>query len=246
VQNQVWAASPTRFIDLQRPSDIFESLVATEPELLNGLLEVLETEYEKNGEFTDYVDIMLGADWREKIIKMFFPALVKVLDSESSYTTLLSGYLDKALKSVLPGISSSEDIIAKIVDWLEASQYFAVEPTLGGSMIANNPQTKISTPPVDAKIALNNSVDLGLDYRGVEFVKGYSTLEEYWGNIPYPGMESPSVLPSTLRDSVLQGLVGYASTAPLEAIYNPIAADSISNLNLKSLEAINGFLKIND
>lgn len=239
VQNQVWAASPTRFIDLQRPSDVFESLIATEPEILRVVLEVLEEEYGKDEEFTDYIDIVQGTEWKEKITKKFFPALAQIVDSESSYMASLSGYLDRALTSVLPGIKSSERFILKIIEWLEKSQTFAVDPILGGKMLVNNPQTKIATPPTDAKVPLDNSVDLGLDYRGVEFVKGYSTLKDYWGNIPYPGMESPSVLPASLRESVLQGFVGYASTTPLEAIYNPIAADSISNLNLNSTEAIN-------
>ena len=239
VQNQVWAASPTRFIDLQRPSDVFESLIASESELLRGVLEVLEDEYDEDSEFTDYIDIVQGADWKEKILKKFFPSLTSVLDSESSYTTPLSGYFGKALSSALPGFNFSDDFISKIIKWFETSQNFAVGPALGGAMIANNPQTKISTPPIDSKIALDNSIDLGLDYRGVEFVKGYSTLQDYWGNIPYPGMESPSILPTTLRYSVLQGLVGYASATPLEALYNPIAADSVGNLNLRSIEAIN-------
>jgi hypothetical protein len=212
VQNQVWAASPTRFIDLQRPSDVFESLIASESELLRGVLEVLEDEYDEDSEFTDYIDIVQGADWKEKILKKFFPSLTSVLDSESSYTTPLSGYFGKALSSALPGFNFSDDFISKIIKWFETSQNFAVGPALGGAMIANNPQTKISTPPIDSKIALDNSIDLGLDYRGVEFVKGYSTLQDYWGNIPYPGMES---------------------------LYNPIAADSVGNLNLRSIEAIN-------
>ena len=239
VQNQVWTSSPTRFIDLQRPSDIFESLIASESELLRGILEVLEEEYDKDGEFTDYIDITQGTDWREKLLKQFFLSLTRVLDSESSYTTLLSGYFSKAFESTLPGFSFSDEFMSKIIEWFETSQTFSVRPGLAGAMIANNPQTKISTPPVNSKVSLDNSVDLGLDYRRVEFTKGYSTLQDYWGNIPYPGMESPSILPSTLRDSVLQGLVGYISATPLETLYNPIAADSVGNLNLRSTEAIN-------
>ena len=234
VQNQVWAASPTRFVDIQRPSDILESLIGTESELLDGVLEVLDAEYEKDGEFTDYIDITQGQNWKEKVSKDFFPTLGKIVDSESSYVTSTSDYFNKALTSIFPGFVSSENFTSNIVDWLEESRISPINTNLAGAIIANNPQTKISSPPVNAKIALNNNVDLGLDYRGVEFTKGYSTLQEYWGNIPYPGMESPSILPSSLRQSVLQGYVGYASTTPLEKLYNPIAADSIGSSNLET------------
>lgn len=239
VQNQVWAASPTRFTDIHRPSDILESLIGTESELVDGVLEVLEAEYEKDGEFTDYVDITQGQNWKEKVAKDFFPALGQIVDSESSYIASTSGYLNKTLTSILPGFVSSENFASKIVDWLEESRISPISTNLAGAIIANNPQTKISSPPTNAKIALSNNVDLGLDYRGVEFAKGYSTLQEYWGDIPYPGMESPSILPGSLRQSVLQGYMGYASTTPLEKLYNPIAADSVGSLNLSSPEAIN-------
>jgi len=109
VQNQVWAASPTRFIDVHRPSDVLESLLGTESELVDGVLEVLEAEYEKDGEFTDYVDIIQGQNWKEKVTKNFFPALGQIVDSESSYITSTLSYLNKTLTSILPGFVSSEN-----------------------------------------------------------------------------------------------------------------------------------------
>jgi hypothetical protein len=93
-------------------------------------------------------------------------------------------------------------------------------------VVSNNPQTKLSTPPLNSRIDLQNSLDLGSDYRGVEFTTGYITPQDYWNDVAYPGLSSGGT-PVTLRDSINQGYVGYPSRTPLEALFNPVGAQSV-------------------
>ena len=238
VQNQIYFNSPTQFVDIQRPSDTFESFLGNRKTITQRALNVLESNYAADGEVTDYLDVNAGPDWRQTFSKRFYPTLQSQLDSNSSYNVSLAQHVSTVLGAIFPRLPNQE-IALQIVEQLEGINTSPTGAKLAATLAGNNPQTKLSVPPPNSKVPLDSSVNLGLDYRGVSFATGYSTLEDYWGNIPYPGMSSPSVIPATLRESVLGGLVGYSSSNPLEAAYNPIGAGSIVSSGLRSSEAIN-------
>ena len=240
VQNQVYEQSPTRFADIHRPSDIFGALLALEEgKFIQLIKKTLKEEYASEGDFTDYIDVKYGAEWEDKIPGLLYKELMRAMDSGSEYGADFSDYFEKAIRPLLSGFTDSRELALKLVSELDSNPLSPMQTSLASRIVSNNPQTKLSTPPPDTKIALKNSIDLGLDYRGVSFATGYSTLEDYWGGVPYPGVTATNLIPSTLRESILDGYVGYASQIPLELAYNPIGADSIGNFNLKSPQALN-------
>lgn len=239
VQNQIYAQSPTRFIDAQRPSDVFESLVLDREKFRQSFINVLEVEYLQNGSFTDYIDINYGPGWKNSVSRDAFPVLQRELDSSTFYGNTSSTYMGQVVNSLFPGFEESEKLIQNAVSEINKNSVSSTGADLGFFSVSNNPQTKISTPPPESIIALENSVDLGLDYRGVSFTTGYSTLEDYWSNIPYPGITGNNLIPATMKESVLNGYVGYSSQIPLEALYNPIGADSIGNSNINPGDSFN-------
>jgi hypothetical protein len=226
-------------MDVQRPSDLFESLVVNREKFKNSTIEVLEKEYEKDGVFTDYADVNYGPGWKETISEQVFLLLAIELDSNTIYGSTPSSYIGQVVNSLFSDFEEKDFLTQEIVSTIDKNNSSSSGMELGFSIISNNPQTKVSTPPPEARIPLENSIDAGLDYRGVPFSTGYSTLEDYWSNIPYPGVTGNNLIPSTLRESVLNGYIGYSSYSPLESIYNPIGADSINNYDLNSTEPIN-------
>lgn len=224
---------------MHRPSDTFEAFVGNEKVITTRVLNVLEKEYQLNGEFADYADTNVGPLWRQTLEKNFLPTLRKEFNSNSFYDATLQGYIANSLNVVFPGMPLIENISLKINQELDKIPTSPINASFASVLATNNPQSKLSVPPPDTRIALENTTPLGLDYRGVEFTTGYSTLNDYWSNIPYPGMTSPSVIPATLKDSIIGGLEGYLSNNPLESVYNPIGAGSITTTDLSPSEAIN-------
>jgi hypothetical protein len=239
VQNQIYLQSPTGFTNAQRPSDIFEAFVGNKGVITDRVVKVLEKEYQSNEEFADYVDVEIGPGWRQTLERSFYSTLRRELNSSSFYGTTLREYLANTLNIVFPGVPLVSDLSQKAAQELDKIPTSSAEASFATLVATNNPQSKLSVPPPNSQIALENSVPLGLDYRGVEYVTGYSTLKDYWGDVPYPGMTSPSVIPATFKDSILGGLVGYLSQNPLEALYNPVGAGAIGNENFSSGAALN-------
>lgn len=230
VQNQIYAQSPTRFLDTQRPSDIMEGFLGSKDRFLDLVIQSLQELYMEDQDFEDYIDIQFGPDWRNAIRKSFGLGFFGLLDSEESYELTLYDYLGLALSLSLPELLESDKVLTAIIDKIKQTPDMGTDIELVSRMVSNNPQTKISVPPVNSRVDLDNSVDLGLDVRGVEFVNGYLTPQDYWSNIAYPGMEDSILMPVNLKDSVTQGYVGYLNSSPLESLYNPIGAESVSSV----------------
>lgn len=223
VQNQIYLSSPTRFLDVQRPSDVFECFLGSRATFSKMVLEALEAEYASNQQFTDYVDIRFGAEWRSKLLPAIEAKFFDSLDSVEKYGLTLSDYIGIVIKELLP-----ETAISAISSVMEERPGLGRDSKLIAKVVSNNPQTKLSVPPSGARVSLSNSVDLGYDYRGVEIVSGYITPQEYWNDVAYPGLTDTSV-PLGFKGSVSEGYVGYLSSNPLEGLYNPVGAQSISD-----------------
>jgi len=230
VQNQIYSQSPTKFLNTQRPSDIFESFFGTKERFMGIVLSALEAQYSDDVDFANYIDINLGADWRAGIIPSLQRNFFGALDSVEKYRLSLSDYVGLAVRSTLPNLADSGKITGAITSMISEEPGVGTDSHLIAQIASNNPQTKISVPPSGARIDLESSVDLGADYRGVDFSSGYISPRDYWNDIAFPGLTSTS-MPTDLINSVSGGYVGYLSSAPLEALYNPLGALSVSEVS---------------
>lgn len=228
VQNQVYSQSPTRFLDTQRPSDITESFWGSKERFLDVVFQGLEELYLEGSDFTDYIDIEFGSDWRHELRESLGFRFFELLDTEESYGLTLSDYVGLAISYTIPGLPNNNSVLAGVINKIKQAPDVGTDAELIFRVVSNNPQTKLSLPPLNSRVDLDNSVDLGLDFRGVEFVNGYLTPQDYWRDIAYPGMEDSTLMPISLKESVIQGYVGYLTSSPLESLYNPVGAESVS------------------
>ena len=258
VQNQIYESSVSRFTDALRPSSAFESFLPNEDYFLDLVVDALQSEYDLGGDFADYADVTFGPFWQTKIRGTFARSLYAALDSASDYGLTLSDYVASALSTSVfsRALASSQsgfktiysadggevpsaeelknEIVVVIVEALRSDTLIGRDIDFVTRLVANNPQTKVSSPPPDAIVKLSTSVDLGLDYRGVEFVSAYLPPKDYYSNVAYPGFVGSTSLPVNFRDSILQGYVGYPSGLPLELVFNPVGAESVRNMDLTS------------
>jgi hypothetical protein len=247
VQNQIYESSVSRFLDPLRPSSTFSSFLPSEGYFLSVVMEALEIEYDKNGDFTDYVDVVLGPFWRDKVQENFVSDFYSQLDSPSEYGLTLSDYVARTLNStlfkdsalykttVLPTVSFEAveaQVTEVVVKAVRDDHVVGKDADFVVQLVSNNPQTKVSVPPPNVVVSLRNSVDLGQDYRGTEFVSSYLPPKDYYANVAYPGFVGSSSLPVNFKDSIVQGYVGYPSGTPLELVFNPVGAESVRNLDL--------------
>jgi hypothetical protein len=231
VQNQIYSSSPTRFLDMHRPSAILADFFGSSERLVEAIMSGLEAKYLESSEFADYIDIGFGADWRSIVRYGISSEFFSALDEQENYGLTMSDYLGITFSRVLPGVPDAESLSLDVEGTILATAGVGVDVPLMAQIVSNNPQTKLSVPPLNSRVDLNNSVDLGSDYRGVEFTTGYVTPQNYWKDVAYPGLTS-AIIPTTLRDSVNQGYVGYPSSTPLEALFNPVGAQSIATTGL--------------
>ena len=231
VQNQIIANSPTRVFDTQRPSDIFQNFLGSEDYFLEVIINLLESKYASDSEFADYIDEELGADWVSKVRRYLLKDLFSEMDSFSGYGNGLEDYLVNSLGYMFPNYEKISELGSEIISSITSNPALGPDVKFIASIAGNNPHTKISTPPPNSTIPLLESVDLDKDYRGMSFRTGYLTPQEYFSEIAYPGFENSSSVPTTFRDSVLDGYVGYPSGISLESIFNPAGAESIRNIS---------------
>ncbi len=241
VQNQIYGSSVSRFTDPLRPSSSFEGAMPSEDYFVSLVLSALEEEYDLDEEFTDFVDVTLGPFWKEIVGPAFESEFRLAFDSLSNYGLTFSDYVASSINTSVfknsqdPRILElAEEVTRAVVKAVKADPVIGRDIDFVAGLSANNPQTKISVPPPDSVIKLDTSVDLGLDYRGLEFVSSYLTPKEYYSNVAYPGFTGSTSLPVNFRDSVTQGYIGYPSGLPLELVFNPVGAESVRSLDVTS------------
>jgi len=230
VQNQIINSSPTKVFDAQLPSDIFQSFLISEDYFNEVVMDSLLEEYLNNEEFADYIDEELGVNWVTKTKTSLLKDLYLEINSFSGYGNGLEGYLSNSLKYLFPGYTDIQDLSREIISSIMSDPALGDDIKLISSVVANNPHTKISTPPKNTTVPLLESIDLDKDFRGVSFVTGYLTPQDYFSEVAYPGFENTSSVPSTFKDSVLDGYVGYPSNISLETIFNPSGAESLRDI----------------
>lgn len=230
VQNQIISSSPTKVFDTQLPSDIFQSFLVSEDYFNQVIIDSLLEEYSDNEEFADYIDEKLGPDWVIKVKTLLLKDLYSEINSLSEYGNRLEDYLSSSLKYLFPKYEDILDLSNKIVSSIVSDPALGDDIKLISSIVSNNPHTKISSPPKNTVIPLDESIDLDKDYKGTSFISGYLTPQDYFSEVAYPGFEGTFSVPSTFKDSILDGYVGYPSNISLETIFNPLGAQSIRDV----------------
>lgn len=230
VKDQIFSSSATRFVDAHTPSDVFTSMVPSFGKITERVVSGLELEYGKDEEFTDYVDVELGPLWRDSIKSSFPIEFSRSLEGASTYDETLSSYLESSLSRVLRGFTEIENLTSSVLSHLNSDTALTKDLALISKVVTNNPQGKVSVPPKDSKVFLENSVELGSDYKGVEFAKAYLTPADYFSNVPIPGMTAPGMLPTDIKSSILQGYSGYPTGSKLESLFNPAGSVSIGDI----------------
>lgn len=203
VKNQIYADSETFFIDQNRPSATLEDLFINEFYLKRILKSGTNTLQEGSASY-EFLLSILGEDWKDNFVSDVFYFLKTNIDSSSEYFYTPSTYLEVSVLSVINkyltkivNIINDENFIKLVYDELvknlisafENDKITGVDSLLFFRMINNNPQTKISKVKPDSIISLNNQVELGQDYRGIEFELGYLTVDDYLNNIAYPNTQ---------------------------------------------------------
>lgn len=233
VQNQVYSQSPSRFLDLQRPSDVLESFFGSRKVLTDLIMDALETQYSDNPEFTDYVDVRYGPNWRQSVATGAERSFFGNVDSVEGYGLSLSDYVGFVVEGLFGAGSVADALTSAVCDRVTEEPLRGEDAKLMTRLVSNNPQTKLSVPPLNSRVDLDNSVELGYDYRGVDIPTGYITPTDYWNDVAYPGMTG-SAMEDSVRDSVVNGYTGYLSSTPLESLYNPSGALSVSDTAVNS------------
>lgn len=231
VQNQIIKSSPTKSFDIQRPSDIFKSFLVSEDYFLEVITNTLETQYDNTELFADYIDETLGIEWSARVKESFLNDLYKVIDSSSEHNKRLGDFITETLELTFPNYSNIEELKSSIVLTIESDPYISPDLTSLSKIISNNPHSKISTPPANTVIGLEQSTDLDKDFRGISFSTGYLTPQKYYSEIAYPGFENETSVPTTIKDSIADGYVGYLSNYSLEGLFNPIGSESIRDVS---------------
>lgn len=231
VQNQIINSSPTKVFDTQLPSDIFQSFLISEDHFSKVIMDSLLEEYSDNEEFADYTDEKLGPNWTTKIKNLVLKDLYSEINSLSEYGNRLEDYFLNSLGNLFPGYKNIQDLTNKIISSIVSNPALGDDIKLISSIVANNPHTKISSPPKNTVIALDENIDLDKDYRGTSFVSGYLTPQDYFSEIAYPGFNGALSVPTTFKDSIFDGYVGYPPNISLETIFNPLGAESIRDIS---------------
>lgn len=234
VKNQIYSGSATKLFDTNRPGALLVDFIQYKDKFISEVEGVLQSEYDKDGDFTDFADIYLGSGWKQTLSRRFLTELERSVNSKSVYNTGLLQHATDALSA--GGLNSS---LASTVSQALLSGFTNGQISRDLSRVTkyadNNPQTKISTPPPNDVIQLEGSVDPGIDYRGVSFAQGYLSPPQYFENIAYPGFTSPFTLPPTLNDSISQGYVGYPPQVDITSAARP--SSSVLSSELPGLEA---------
>lgn len=228
VGDQMKRGSITRSLDSQLPSNVLLDFFGTETVLLDVFKSVFQTEYDKLGSFTDFIDIHSSIDHFSYLCtKEFF----KDLNRDSTYNTTASQIVERSIQDSLRREKKREGLeidIGNLVDLvlLKITELDSIGQDVDKviALASNNPITKITSVIPDTTVSLSIFSETEKDYRGTERNYGSISPVDYFNGIGY-AKEGDSI-----KKSVVQGYVGYPLVSLLgESLLNPAG---YSNLNL--------------
>ncbi len=241
VQNQIINNSPTKTFDSQRPSDIFQSFLASKDYFFELITNSISNQYQENDLFADYIDEAFGADWLAKISGILSKEFFIEMDSNSQYGQDTKDFIFKAFNKLFLGYEDISSLVEEVTLSIISDPVLGPDISFITKIANNNPKNKISTPPSNTTIPLSQSIDLDKDYRGISFATGYISPQNYYSDIAYPGLEATSsTTPTTFKDSVLDGYVGYPTNISLESIFNPSGAESLRDISSAITSVLSG------
>jgi len=240
VGDQMKRGSITKSLDSQLPSNVLLDFLGTETVLLDVFKSVFQTEYDRLGSFTDFIDIHSSIDHFSYLCtKEFF----RNLNRDSTYNTTASQIVGESILGSLLREKKKEDIeinIESLVDsvLLEIIKLDSIGQDVSKvvALASNNPITKITSVIPDTTVSLSTSSEIEKDYRGTERNYGSISPRDYFGGMGY-AREGDSI-----RKSVVQGYVGYPLVSLLgESLLNPAGYNnlSLSDTNLSLLRELN-------
>jgi len=240
VGDQMKRGSITKSLDSQLPSNVLLDFFGTETVLLEVFKSVFQTEYNRLGSFTDFIDIHSSIDHFSYLCtKEFF----KNLNRDSTYSTTPSQVINKSIQGSFLREGKKEDIeidTESLVDsvLLEVIKLDSIGQDVDKviALTSNNPITKITSAIPDTTVSLSMSSEIEKDYRGTERKYASVSPRDYFSGMGY-AKEGDSI-----RKSVVQGYVGYPLVSLLgESLLNPAGYDnlSLSDTNMSLLRELN-------
>lgn len=228
VGDQIKINSITRSLDQQLPSNVLLDFIGTKTVFIDAFKVVFQSEYEKIGPFTDFIDIHSSID---SFANLCLEEFLKDLDTQSTYSISFSSMLEVAIRNAYrrekgrPEIGVDiEELSNLVIAEMTSLEYLGQDIETLILLASNNPNTKITSVTPDTTIPLSPEPPLEKDSRGVERNYGTISPTDYYNGVGFL-KEGDSI-----RKSVLQGYVGYPLVALLgESLLNP---DSYDNLSL--------------
>lgn len=226
VSDQVKSSSKTRALDYQLPSNLLLDYLGSEQVLIDMLNTSLLKEYNKNSEFTDFIDIncSLGLFCKE-LSKNF----LKTINKKSTYSETTFSLLEEAFNETERFFTKedfeidSKYISEKIIEEFYLVDYLGSDIEKVVSLAINNPKTKITNVVPDTIVSLSVTSLQSKDYNGVDRNVGTISPEKYYSQEGY------NLSGESIKNSALQGYVGYPLVSLLgESLLNK---DSFENLD---------------
>lgn len=206
VADQIKSGSRTRSLDYQLPSNLLLDYLGSEKVLIDIFSSALLKEYNKNSNFTDFIDIHSSLDEFSNKLSKFF---LRTINEKSTYSETSTSILSEAFEKTQRYFSGedieidSQEITFHLIEEFYLFNYLGSDIEKVISLAINNPITKVASATPDTIVSLSKTSYQNKNVRGVERNVGTISPQKYYAGEAF-NLEGDSI-----RNSVLQGRVGY-------------------------------------
>ena len=206
VADQIKSGSRTRSLDYQLPSNLLLDYLGSERVLIDIFNSALLKEYNKNSNFTDFIDIHSSLDEFSNKLSKFF---LRTINEKSTYSETSTSILSEAFEKTQRYFSGedieidSQEITFNLIEEFYLFNYLGSDIEKVISLALNNPITKVASATPDTIVSLSRTSYQSKNVRGVERNVGTISPQKYYAGEAF-NLEGDSI-----RNSVLQGRVGY-------------------------------------
>lgn len=206
VADQIKSGSRTRSLDYQLPSNLLLDYLGSERVLIDIFSSALLKEYNKNSNFTDFIDIHSSLDEFSNKLSKFF---LRTINEKSTYSETSTSILSEAFEKTQRYFSGedieidSQEITFNLIEEFYLFNYLGSDIEKVISLAINNPITKVASATPDTIVSLSRTSYQSKNVQGVERNVGTISPQKYYAGEAF-NLEGDSI-----RNSVLQGRVGY-------------------------------------